>query len=552
MPDMDGDGKRSAFVILVRHFFTRFFESEELSPHADGNANLGATLGLIATPGAILAILLQVVTLSGWGLVTFRYFFVAYSMAVLGLVTVLRWDALFPDRRDYVVLAPLPVRAATVFFAKAGALALYLAAFLAAANLPGTLFWPAIDRGADELAAMGAHAAAVVVAGLFAVLAAATVQGLLISVLTPAAFRRLAPWVQGAMIAIFIMFLFLTPLVGHRVQQLVSANHAVLYWFPGFWFIGLYEQLRPATASTAFAGLGNVAIQVSLWTAAAFLLTYIPAYRRNARRMIEPAAIQPIAPSRVKLRWSDAMQRTLLSTPVERGVFAFIGQTIARSPRHRVFLAGYAGFGASLGFVSLFSGDSGLLRLPLTLAFILVSGLRAAFNFPSELQANWAFQLSGSASAYPFVAAIRKWVAACAVAPLFTLLLPFELYFFEWPVALFHTAFGISTSLLLTEVMFAGFRKAPFTCSYFPGKTNLVGLSVIYVFGFTAYSRVLAGLEAWLSTTPAAAGIFFIVAAGAWWLLDLRDRYMMAEEAAEVEYEDTGDPAVRTLGVAAR
>lgn len=27
-------------------------------------------------------------------------------------------------------------------------------------------------------------------------------------------------------------------------------------------------------------------------------------------------------------------------------------------------------------------GDAGMLRLPLTLSFVLVSGLRAAFNYP--------------------------------------------------------------------------------------------------------------------------------------------------------------------------
>ena len=31
-------------------------------------------------------------------------------MAAMGFMTVLEWDALFPDRRDFTILIPLPIR----------------------------------------------------------------------------------------------------------------------------------------------------------------------------------------------------------------------------------------------------------------------------------------------------------------------------------------------------------------------------------------------------------------------------------------------------------
>ena len=46
------------------------------------------------------------------------YFFVLYSMVVMGLVMVLNWDALFPDRRDYLILTPLPLPANAIFAGK--------------------------------------------------------------------------------------------------------------------------------------------------------------------------------------------------------------------------------------------------------------------------------------------------------------------------------------------------------------------------------------------------------------------------------------------------
>ena len=36
---------------------------------------------------------------------------------------------------------------------------------------------------------------------------------------------------------------------------------------------------------------------------------------------------------------------------------------------------------------------AGMLEIPLTLSFFAISGLRAAFNFPAELRANWIFQV---------------------------------------------------------------------------------------------------------------------------------------------------------------
>jgi hypothetical protein len=182
------------------------------------------------------------------------------------------------------------------------------------------------------------------------------------------------------------------------------------------------------------------------------------------------------------------------------------------------------------------------------LSFVLVSGLRAAFNFPSELRANWAFQLSESHQAEQYLAAMRKWIVVCAIGPLFTLLAPMEFTCFTWRMAAFHLAFGVALSLLLMDIMFFGFRKVPFTCAYFPGKMNLIGLGAIYIFGFTVFSRTMAGLEQWLGEWPPAALAFFVLVVGARLLLAYYNRRQM-RQTPMLDYEDAGDPVVRTLGL---
>ena len=52
-----------------------------------------------------------------------QHFLIATTMLVVGLFAVLSWDATFPDQRDVLVLAPLPVRARTMFLAKVAAVA---------------------------------------------------------------------------------------------------------------------------------------------------------------------------------------------------------------------------------------------------------------------------------------------------------------------------------------------------------------------------------------------------------------------------------------------
>jgi len=63
-------------------------------------------------------------------------------MILLGFITVFEWDMLFPDRKDYLILTPMPVTTRTVFNAKFAALAAFLLAFTVAINLFPTFLFP--------------------------------------------------------------------------------------------------------------------------------------------------------------------------------------------------------------------------------------------------------------------------------------------------------------------------------------------------------------------------------------------------------------------------
>jgi hypothetical protein len=534
----------SRFRVLVAHFFGRFFDKESLSPQADAEANVAGTLALLTVPGAFLSILLMPLRMVAWDLAMGRCFFLTYSLAIMGLVMVVEWNMLFPDRRDYLILTPLPLRAPTLFLAKLAAFAIFMGLFATAVNSFLILFWPAIDAGVT-LAGWGAHALVLLAGGVFIALAAAALNGLLVTLLPAKAFRRASVCLQTVLMSALVMTLVLSPWIGGAARRAVETRSAWLDWLPSYWFLGLYERLYPGVHSATLAGLAPRAVEALAAAASLFLLTYLPGYWRHSRRAVELPDQNRAGRGWIRRRFSRLLEQALLRHPVQRAAFHFISQTITRSARHRLFLACYSGFGIALAILSLGASRSGLLPLSLTLSFVLVSGLRAAFNFPSELKANWAFQMTGADSLLECFAATRKWIVVCGIVPLFALLAIAELAFFRWWEALFHLAYGVALSLILIEVMFAGFRKVPFTCSYSPGKVNVAGLGALYIFGFTAYGLVLASVEEWLLDTPAAAVAFFALAAAGWAAL----RRWHGRELAfgALDYEGAIDPVVRTL-----
>jgi hypothetical protein len=516
---------------LVRHFFGRFFDTESLSPQGDPQAGVVQTLGILAVPSAFFVLLFRPLDIWGWQLCMVRYLFVLYSMAVMGFVIVFEWDALFLDARDRQILTPVPIHRRILLLAKAIALGIFLAAFLADINFFGVILWPCVDGGRNTFAIVAAHLAVVLAAGLFSALAVASVHGVVAFLFRGPLYRRVSVAVQTVLMFTLVMLLFLTPLIASSTERMVRSDSAFLYWFPGTWFIGLYEHLRPVTRNPLLPSLGARAFPAMGIAAAVFVITFL-------RGAPDPPPAIPAARRRY----------IALRSPVQDAVFHFISESITRSVKHRLFLATYGGFGAAMAVFSLGSGPEGLLRLPLTLSFVLISALRAAFNFPSELRANWAFQLGEIHPVAEYVAATRKWIVLCAIAPLLLLQAPLEFVRFSPGVATWHLSFVGALSLLLMDLMFLGFRKVPFTCAHFPGKVNLSFLAVVYVLGFTTYSRTMAALEQRLARSPELILVFFASVAAAVFCLHYLRRRQTAS-APSLDFEGAVDPVVRTLGL---
>ena len=127
--------KKLQLRMLYRQFLFRVFDVEVLSAQAQGDANklLGQFAALLVFASVWLSLAGIILSDPGTagreepsnsGLVfamIAQHFLIATTMLVVGLFALLSWDATYPDRRDVLVLSPLPVRAGTMFLAKVAA-----------------------------------------------------------------------------------------------------------------------------------------------------------------------------------------------------------------------------------------------------------------------------------------------------------------------------------------------------------------------------------------------------------------------------------------------
>lgn len=563
------EGARSPWRVLTQHFFKRFYDNDAVTLGGEVLTNVIQTVSVLAVPGMFVSFYLIPVYghRPAWSMIADHYFFVTYSMVVMGIVAVFEWDMLFPDRRDYMVLTTRPLSTWDMLRSKVAALLLFLAIFLAGSNVLGAVLLPLLSSSSGNAfsptvaRAFGAHAAAVLLAGLFTSLFFVTLQGLLIHLLSSRMFRRLSPLIQMVSVSALLIVLFLFPFLSANLRVLVEHGSPAVYWFPPFWFLGLYETLlRGPEAGAVFLRLSHLAWEAGIATALLCVIAYLTGWRKHSRRILEGYDMTGRSPSRLANVSQRFLHASILRTPVRRAVFHFISQSVTRSPKHRLFLAMYGGLGVALALFTLVHvglrnsaprltlSQEGLLASPLILSFWLISGLRAGFNYPVSLAANWVFQTTEDEGRLEHLQGTRLWVAVYGIGLLFVLLAPLELACFPWPIACFHLAFGVVLSLLLVQVLFRNFRKVPFTCPYAPGKTNLGLLTGIYLGLFPAYVLTAMDLERWLSASPKRMSVFLLASAGAFLLLS-RSFYRRMKEKGHLDFQEDSGVGLQTLGL---
>jgi hypothetical protein len=582
---------KTAHRLLTRHFLRCFLENDLISPDAD-RAQLVAVTGATLLSSTIfisvvMACFKYVVGRHTPGQLAVaalddRFFYIALSMIVLGLIAAAQWDSLVVDARDSAILEPLPVHTGTIQRAKLAAVAVMGLGAAVALNAVPSVVFPLlmlinqkIGLGSG-IGLIAAQAMVALAAGAFAYLSIIAFRETLAAILGPRWFRRVSPWAQGAVIVGLGSALLLMPSASVRVERgLTTASLNS----PPLWFLGAHEVIaggiladaprqhltrrqlavdRPATAAYRRHRdrFRSLAARAAFGFAAVALLS-AATYGWNARRRLPS-----LAPAR---RWERARRwprvRAFVSAQVAREASARAGFFFAlaamwRSPTHRLTLACAGAVGVAMSVVavagvdlqraaSLGAAPTRLLAIQPLIVGALLIGFRHVIRVPAELRASWGIQLAWQNKERQFMGGVRRAALFGLIAPVLAALLPLFAYVLGPPLALAHAALGLAAATVLLEALLLGYTKVPFACTYVPSE-NLKGLAPIYLIAFLIGASSFAAMEgAALASPSAAAKVLMFLAAG---LLAVRLRARARPLTSVVDFNEA-PASIQRLGL---
>jgi hypothetical protein len=460
---------------------------------------IGAVIALLASPGFLACffllekyahprILLQGHRFDAYKLSALdEYFFIVLSTTIIGLVMVLRWNRLLPDRRDFANLAALPISARDVFLANLIALVGLGFLFAIVVNGVSWVLYPAVVTFADGsfsgyLRVAVSHFAAVSCASLFAFFAVFALVGVLMLVLPKRLFRSVSVVLRVSLVVALLAELPSNPAVFAR-------------FLPTVWFLGLYEDIA-GFASPEMAHLGVRALWSLLTVVLASIAAYSLCYRRHYLRLAESLDLIGSASHRFRLPVPAWLERLLFRSRFERACLSFVLKTLLRSERHILF------FGAYLGIGLVLVPSVNLLTVPILISFFLITGLRFSFDIPAVLPANWLFRSAIEKPTPPLRSIALKVALALTLPWQLLLLTPVMAHFYGWRIALAHTASVAVLTLFAAEVLFARFRAIPFTCVVQPDIQRFLARILGSLFALLIAVPMLAALEQSMLVRP--------------------------------------------------
>jgi len=539
--------RRQPFWRLVQLFVARIFRGGGDSDTEGLDLGIGLVLTLLASPGAFVSILLfnKYGSLLQWLrgehnvdtlLIAFpdEYFFIVLSMTVTGAVAIWRWDAIFPDRRDYMNLVHLPISTRTIFFANLVAV-LFLVGLLAFdVNAASCILFPMVVSASQshfvfflEFAAV--HAIGVVLASVFAFFAVFSILGLLMAILPPRAFRRVSSYVRGVVVIYLVALLCTSFAVPGMLRRAQGPAPLWTFLLPSCWFVGLCQSLR-GRAGPVLMQLSGLALPGVAFLIVFSFCLYALGYRRQFVRIAEMADGTGVARNPRKWPWAAALGPLILRTPFQRACFRFVGKTLLRSETHRLVLTATGGLGlvlASQALMNAFTGAKSFrtamltpeaLSIPYILTFLIIIGLRVVFELPVELRANWIFQLMLDRDRQECEPLARKVIFVLVLPWLLAITFPVYLSVAGILVASLHTLLVVTWATLLTDLLLIRFRKLPFTCTLPVFKQHSIVILISFCFGFLIYAVSTPDFESWALSEPRQMLRLLPVAIVAWYI----------------------------------
>ena len=522
---------RRQIGLLARMFFGRLFESDLTPPGLPQVQLVIWVAAFLGGPSTLMPILLskKYIWLVGnpaalhSSMSGDRTVALLLSMIATGLITLVIWEGVFPDRRDGRILGVLPIRVRTFVIARLTALlglfTLLLLVMTACSAISFGAVNAAFGGSGGFIGSVVAHFAAA--AGLEATVffGIVAIQCALLNTVGAAAAARLAVAMQIALVVSLLQLPLLLPLL--RVAHLPA-------WAP---LIGV------ATCAVALAMYGA-------------------SFRRMTRLAMEGTGVSTARRSRLHALVPLAVRLTAMS-PAARGVCAFTLRTAARSRRHRMLLAGWLGLACAVilggtlplvlqGWRAFETPRTVILAAPLVVTALTLVGMRMLFAIPSEIRANWTVRSGAPVTTRQAVDGAAAALMACVIP---AVLLAWFSAAALWGlrVGFIHAAFCAALGVILAQLLAVDLDKVPFTCTYMPGKGKFVKLWPLYLTAFSTYTYTMASLEVQLlqhGGIPQGLLILLALAVGTAYL-----RYRRASELLNLRFEEEANETLTVLSL---
>ena len=475
---------------LLRHFLLRFFDSDLIThPGQTAAALIGAfsifapwfpfVVGPLKEKYAYVS-RLPVAEPYRQAVLADELWLITLMMSATGLLTAMKWQALFPGLADYRVLGPLPLRSRQIFAAKLGSLILVASAAVVTLNLLPGIGFPAVSASRWAInpsmgARIAAHLGACVSASYFFFFALVAVQGVLLHLLRGPRFSRVAGLLQWVLTSAMLILIVVSFSIEPQVTATVLEPR-VARWLPPVWFLGWHQAMlgdpNPAMATLALEARWGLVGAIGL-----VLMTYVAGYRRHRRLLVEGPR-----PSANHRRWHGLLLDRIVPEPAEQAVTVFLARMLAGSSQHRMVLMGYGAFGLALSVTAI----PGLRRLVaperlaaacfiyvhVILLILLLMGTRHLFSIPVELRAHWIFQITEGQGRRRWMRAVDRFVLFWGALVVIAVPFPLEVKLLGWRAAS-EAVLIAALGLLIYQALFSSWAKLPFTCSYLPGKTPM-------------------------------------------------------------------------------
>ena len=483
--------------------------------------------------------------------------FVAYSMITTGLLTVFIWDTLVFDKRDAMVLGPLPLSGRTIVGAKLAALATFLVGTALLVNVTSGLPFAFVTGGPEGHIArhLAGHLTGTIGGAVFIFCTLVIVRGLLVLVVSAHAAATVGSMLQFVFLSAVLCFMMVPTATGQVIP-------------PISWFAALFEVIRGSSVQSIGPLAERALLVLPLSVAGAIVIT-AGGYWKQMRAALAPSA-RVAGSARVRRRIAAVV---VGGNRTARATSDFILTTLARSRIQQAPIAIAAALGVAIISVAIVTRDGGLAELrtprtvvlwiPIVLGYWIVVGLRASFVLPTELKAAWLFRVHSGLPAFDpdqagpitrrgasvsYWSGVRAAMFAFAIGPALLMNALVVLPLLGWRVAGTH-ALIVSLAVAITA-QFASLlvESVPFTRAYPPGHAKLKTRWQFYLLGMWAIAYLPVRMELRVLNDPLGLAVLIGEGLAVLGILEIAGRHRARTWTLPAESEiDNADPESLTF-----